>query len=69
LRIKKFKKIIFFKKGGKVECGGKILEELKGNYVLPTLISGLKHNSDLVLKETFAPICYILKLFFLLIFN
>uniref|UniRef100_A0A914MEW2 aldehyde dehydrogenase (NAD(+)) n=1 Tax=Meloidogyne incognita TaxID=6306 RepID=A0A914MEW2_MELIC len=47
--------------GGKVECGGRILEELKGNYVLPTLISGLKHNSDLVLKETFAPICYILK--------
>uniref|UniRef100_A0A1I8BQB8 Aldehyde dehydrogenase domain-containing protein n=1 Tax=Meloidogyne hapla TaxID=6305 RepID=A0A1I8BQB8_MELHA len=47
--------------GGKIECGGKILEELKGNYVLPTLISGLAHNSSLVLKETFAPICYILK--------
>ncbi|KAF7630910.1 Aldehyde dehydrogenase [Meloidogyne graminicola] len=46
--------------GGKIECGGEGIE-VKGNYVLPTLISKLKHNCDLILKETFAPICYIIK--------
>lgn len=32
-----------------------------GNYVEPTIIEGLKHNSEVVLKETFAPILYVLK--------
>uniref|UniRef100_A0A8R1HPY3 aldehyde dehydrogenase (NAD(+)) n=1 Tax=Caenorhabditis japonica TaxID=281687 RepID=A0A8R1HPY3_CAEJA len=46
--------------GGKVEYGGKVLER-EGNFVLPTIITGLKHDSDVVLRETFAPILYVLK--------
>lgn len=32
-----------------------------GNYVLPTIITGLAHNSDVIMRETFAPILYVLK--------
>lgn len=42
--------------GGKVECGGKVLE---GRYVEPTIITGLPHDSPLVMRETFAPILYV----------
>uniref|UniRef100_A0A915P533 aldehyde dehydrogenase (NAD(+)) n=1 Tax=Meloidogyne floridensis TaxID=298350 RepID=A0A915P533_9BILA len=38
--------------GGKVECGGKILEELKGNYVLPTLIIDSFEEAISVNNET-----------------
>lgn len=44
-----------------MECGGKVLEEREGNYVLPTVISGLSHDAPVVLRETFAPIVYVLK--------
>ena len=44
-----------------MECGGRVLEERPGNFVLPTLVTGLAHNAPLVLRETFAPICYVLK--------
>jgi len=47
--------------GGKVAYGGKVLEEQKGNYVLPTIITGLQHDAEVVLRETFAPIVYVLK--------
>lgn len=48
--------------GGKVEYGGKILDGRDGNFVLPTIISGLPHDAPIVLRETFAPICYVLKI-------
>lgn len=44
-----------------MEFGGQVLEDRKGNFVLPTIISGLRHDDDLVLRETFAPIVYVLK--------
>ncbi|QQP36683.1 Aldehyde dehydrogenase 7 family_ member A1like, partial [Caligus rogercresseyi] len=47
--------------GGKIEYGGKVMEDRVGNYVEPTIISGLPHDSPVVLRETFAPIVYILK--------
>lgn len=46
--------------GGKVEYGGKVLQR-EGNYVEPTVITGLKHDSAVVHRETFAPIVYVLK--------
>jgi len=45
-------------KGGKVEFGGNVIE---GNFVEPTIVSGLAHDSPVVHRETFAPIVYILK--------
>ncbi|CAG0890515.1 unnamed protein product [Cyprideis torosa] len=48
--------------GGTVEIGGKVVDGLPGNYVEPTIISGLPHDSPLVHTETFAPIVYILKM-------
>ncbi|KAI3413637.1 putative aldehyde dehydrogenase 7 member A1 [Globodera pallida] len=47
--------------GGRVECGGKVLDGSQGNYVLPTVITGLAHDTPVVLRETFAPIVYALK--------
>ena len=46
------------KSGGKVETGGKALGDRKGNFVLPTIISGLKNSDAVVQTETFAPILY-----------
>lgn len=34
---------------------------MPGNYVEPTIITGLSHDSDVVQRETFAPIVYVLK--------
>jgi aldehyde dehydrogenase family 7 protein A1 len=48
------------KAGGKIEFGGKVIER-EGNYVEPTIITGLPHDADVVHRETFAPIVYILK--------
>merc|ERR1711970_1451541 len=44
--------------GGTVAYGGNVIE---GNYVEPTIITGLPHDSPVVHRETFAPIVYILK--------
>ncbi|CAI4229182.1 unnamed protein product [Auanema sp. JU1783] len=46
--------------GGKIEYGGKVLER-EGNYVLPTIVTGLAHDAPVILRETFAPILYVLK--------
>lgn len=46
--------------GGKVEVGGSVADA-PGFFVHPTIVSGLKHNSAIVLKETFAPVLYVLK--------
>ena len=47
--------------GGEVATGGKALTERKGNYVLPTIITGLKNADEVVQSETFAPILYVMK--------
>lgn len=46
--------------GGKVESGGEAIDR-KGNFVLPTLITGLGNSSEVVQTETFAPILYVMK--------
>lgn len=43
--------------GGTIVCGGK---RLKGNYVEPTIVTGLKNESEMVQTETFAPILYVM---------
>ncbi|XP_054168863.1 putative aldehyde dehydrogenase family 7 member A1 homolog [Oppia nitens] len=48
------------KSGGTIVCGGKRIDR-SGNYVEPTIIAGLKHDSPLVQTETFAPIVYAIK--------
>uniref|UniRef100_A0A915CHL6 aldehyde dehydrogenase (NAD(+)) n=2 Tax=Parascaris univalens TaxID=6257 RepID=A0A915CHL6_PARUN len=47
--------------GGKVEFGGRVLEERKGNYVMPTIVTGLENSAEVVQRETFAPILYVIK--------
>jgi aldehyde dehydrogenase family 7 protein A1 len=47
--------------GGKIEFGGKVLEDREGHFVEPTIVSGLQHDAPVVLRETFAPIVYVLK--------
>jgi len=44
--------------GGTVAFGGKALG---GNYVEPTVITGIAHDSPIVHTETFVPILYVLK--------
>jgi len=46
--------------GGKVETGGAAIEG-KGNFVLPTIVTGLKNSDEVVQIETFAPILYVMK--------
>jgi len=48
--------------GGKIEVGGKVFEDRPGNFVQPTIISGLTHNDPVVMKESFVPVLYVLKL-------
>jgi len=33
-----------------------------GNFVEPTIVSGLSHDDPLVLRESFVPVLYVLKL-------
>ncbi len=46
--------------GGKVLTGGAALSDRKGNFVLPTIIAGLKNSDEVVQTETFAPILYVM---------
>jgi len=46
--------------GGKVQTGGAALTDRKGNFVLPTIVTGLKNSDDVVQTETFAPILYVM---------
>lgn len=48
------------KAGGKIEYGGEVIDG-QGNFVQPTIISGLAHDAKIVHTETFAPIVYALK--------
>jgi len=47
--------------GGKVLTGGSALTDRKGNFVLPTIIAGLKNSDEVVQTETFAPILYVMR--------
>lgn len=46
------------KEGGKIEVGGKVVKDF---YVEPTIVTGLKHDSSVIKKETFAPIVYVIE--------
>uniref|UniRef100_A0A7N8YLM3 aldehyde dehydrogenase (NAD(+)) n=1 Tax=Mastacembelus armatus TaxID=205130 RepID=A0A7N8YLM3_9TELE len=46
--------------GGTMVCGGKVMDR-PGNYVEPTIITGLAHDAPIVHTETFVPILYVLK--------
>ncbi|QWT20717.1 aldehyde dehydrogenase family protein [Bacillus sp. NP157] len=46
--------------GGNVRTGGKALDDRKGNFVLPTIVTGLKNTDEGVQTETFAPILYVM---------
>lgn len=48
------------KAGGKIEFGGNVMNR-EGNFVEPTIVTGLPHDSPVVHRETFAPIVYLLK--------
>ena len=47
--------------GGTVATGGSALTGKPGNFVLPTIITGLKNSDPVVQSETFAPILYVMK--------
>lgn len=47
--------------GGKVETGGAALDDRKGFFVLPTIITGLSNDTEVVQTETFAPILYVMR--------
>ncbi len=49
------------KAGGTVETGGTALADRAGNFVLPTIVSGLNNSDAIVQHETFAPILYVMK--------
>jgi aldehyde dehydrogenase (NAD+) len=46
--------------GGKVLTGGAALTDRPGNFVLPTIVTGVKNSDEVVQTETFAPILYIM---------
>uniref|UniRef100_A0A8C9AMK9 Alpha-aminoadipic semialdehyde dehydrogenase n=1 Tax=Prolemur simus TaxID=1328070 RepID=A0A8C9AMK9_PROSS len=48
------------KEGGTVVYGGKVMDR-PGNYVEPTIVTGLAHDASIVHTETFAPILYVFK--------
>jgi len=45
---------------GKVLCGGKVLTEMPGNFVAPTVIA-VPTSAPCVMKEVFVPILYVMK--------
>jgi len=45
--------------GGTIVTGGKKLDG-KGNFVLPTIVTGVKNSDEVVQTETFAPILYVM---------
>jgi aldehyde dehydrogenase (NAD+) len=46
--------------GGTIASGGAAIDR-PGNFVLPTIVSGLSNDADVVQTETFAPILYVMK--------
>lgn len=48
------------REGGKIVCGGEVLENMEGHYVRPA-IAEVENHYDIVQEETFAPILYLIK--------
>uniref|UniRef100_A0A2K5CEU9 Aldehyde dehydrogenase domain-containing protein n=1 Tax=Aotus nancymaae TaxID=37293 RepID=A0A2K5CEU9_AOTNA len=48
------------KEGGTVVYGGKVMDR-PGNYVEPTIVTGLGHDAPIAHTETFVPILYVFK--------
>ncbi|MEP7043903.1 MAG: aldehyde dehydrogenase family protein [Dokdonella sp.] len=46
--------------GGTIATGGEALGDRPGNFVLPTIVTGLKNSDEVVQTETFAPILYVM---------
>ncbi|GAB3334141.1 L-piperidine-6-carboxylate dehydrogenase [Marilutibacter aestuarii] len=46
--------------GGTIETGGAKIDRA-GNFVLPTIVTGLDNDAEIVQHETFAPILYVMK--------
>ena len=46
--------------GGTIETGGARIDR-PGNFVLPTIVTGLANSAEVVQTETFAPILYVMK--------
>jgi len=46
--------------GGTVATGGKALSDRPGNFVTPTIVTGLANSDEVVQTETFAPILYVM---------
>jgi len=47
--------------GGTIATGGAALTDRKGNFVLPTIVTGIANSHEVVQTETFAPILYVMK--------
>ena len=47
--------------GGTIATGGATIDG-KGNFVLPTIVTGLSNDAEVVQTETFAPILYVMKI-------
>jgi aldehyde dehydrogenase (NAD+) len=45
--------------GGTVVTGGETLSDRDGNFVRPTIITGVANDADVIQTETFAPILYV----------
>ncbi|EDV26858.1 uncharacterized protein TRIADDRAFT_35608 [Trichoplax adhaerens] len=46
--------------GGTIECGGDVIDR-PGNYVQPTIVTGLQHDAKVVHRESFVPVLYVIK--------
>jgi aldehyde dehydrogenase family 7 protein A1 len=46
--------------GGRVEVGGEVMRR-EGNFVQPTIITGLRHDAEIVQRESFVPVLFVLK--------
>ena len=49
------------KEGGVIEVGGKVLDNLCGYFVQPTIVTNINHKASIIQRETFAPIVYVIK--------
>jgi aldehyde dehydrogenase (NAD+) len=47
------------REGGKILCGGEVLENMEGHYVKPAICE-VENHYDIVQEETFAPILYLI---------
>lgn len=52
--------MLFTFKGGKILCGGKVIENLGGNFVQPT-ITAVSSDAKVLQHEVFVPILHTIK--------